>query len=773
MKHAMLLLLAAGTAGLLCAAPHPAPDDSWRFAVFGDTHVTPSQTSIPSEIVAALLEDGVSLVLVAGDLAEAGRGASLTQFRNQLLAWREVFAPLYAAGIGVYPVRGNHEADVANGLDTWKSIFSGSYAPPANGPAGEEGLTYSLVCNNARFIALDQYVAIHTVNQAWLDTQLAADPDHPHVFVFGHEPAFKVFHSDCLDADPPRRNTFWESLAAAGARLYFSGHDHFFDAARIDDGDGRTDDDLYQIVAGTGGGDKFLQYNYNGSNDPYDPAGMFHEAQFGYILVEVSGSDTSGRAVTLTWKHRVADDAGGVSYAATDDVIRYSLPAAPAGFGYPVVDTGVTACFDDTAEIVPPASGQDFFGQDAQHAGHTPAYTDNGDGTVTDTVTGLMWIQARGAKVSWSEALAGAASCSTGDYSDWRVPTIKELYSLILFTGAQGASLTSPAGYIPFIDTACFDFAYGTGTGDERVIDCQDWSATEYVSTTMGGVETVFGVNFADGRIKGYPKYLQGSAGGSDNLLYVRYVRGNPAYGANRFVDNMDGTILDAATGLMWDQADSGSGMDWRSALAWVQAKNAQNHREHGDWRLPNAKELHSIVDYSRSPDTTASAALNPLFSCTPITNEGGEPDFPFFWTSTSFRDGTPDGVPAAYICFGRGLGWMQRPPGSGEYQLEDVHGAGAQRSDPKSGSASEYPLGRGPQGDVVRIDNFARLVRDAPAGDVNIDATVDAADVALLRNYLAGNARLTPAGRALADLTGEGDVSVLDLLFLTTLLLP
>ncbi len=758
MKHAMLLLLAAGTAGLLCAAPHPAPDDSWRFAVFGDTHVTPSQTSIPSEIVAALLEDGVSLVLVAGDLAEAGRGASLTQFRNQLLAWREVFAPLYAAGIGVYPVRGNHEADVANGLDTWKSIFSGSYAPPANGPAGEEGLTYSLVCNNARFIALDQYVAIHTVNQAWLDTQLAADPDHPHVFVFGHEPAFKVFHSDCLDADPLRRNTFWESLAAAGAGSISQATTTSLTPRGSTTGTAGRTTTSTRLWPEPAAGTSSSRYNYNGSNDPYDPAGMFHEAQFGYILVEVSGSGASGRAVTLTWKHRVADDAGGVLYAATDDVIRYSLPAAPAGFGYPVVDTGVTMPgFDDTAEIVPPASGQDFFGQDAQHAGHTPAYTDNGDGTVTDTVTGLMWIQARGAKVSWSEALADAASCSTGGYSDWRVPTIKELLFPHSVHRRAGASLTSPAGYIPFIDTACFDFAYGTGTGDERVIDCQDWSATEYVSTTMGGVETVFGVNFADGRIKGYPKYLQGSAGGSDNLLYVRYVRGNAAYGANRFVDNMDGTILDAATGLMWDQADSGSGMDWRSALAWMRAKNAQNHREHGDWRLPDAKELHSIVDYSRSARYHGVGGAQPLFSCTPITNEGGEPDFPFFWTSTSFRDGTLDGVPAAYICFGRGLGLMQRPPGSGEYQLEDVHGAGAQRSDPKSGSASEYPLGRGPQGDVVRIDNFARLVRDALAGDVNIDATVDAADVALLRNYLAGNARLTPAGRALADLTGEG----------------
>jgi hypothetical protein len=41
-----------------------------------------------------------------------------------------------------------------------------------------------------------------------------------------------------------------------------------------------------------------------------------------------------------------------------------------------------------------------------------------------------------------------------------------------------------------------------------------------------------------------------------------------------------------------------------------------------------------------------------------------------------------------------------------------DVHGAGAQRSDPKAGSAADYPTGNGPQGDAVRIYNDVRLVR-------------------------------------------------------------
>ncbi len=37
---------------------------------------------------------------------------------------------------------------------------------------------------------------------------------------------------------------------------------------------------------------------------------------------------------------------------------------------------------------------------------------------------------------------------------------------------------------------------------------------------------------------------------------------------------------------------------------------------------------------------------------------------------------------------------------------------AGAQRSDPKASNPADFPRGRGPQGDVVRINNFVRLVR-------------------------------------------------------------
>ena len=60
---------------------------------------------------------------------------------------------------------------------------------------------------------------------------------------------------------------------------------------------------------------------------------------------------------------------------------------------YKIVDTGQSKYYDNQSEITAPELGANFYGQDASINGHQPNYTDNGDGTVTDNVTGLMWQQ--------------------------------------------------------------------------------------------------------------------------------------------------------------------------------------------------------------------------------------------------------------------------------------------------------------------------------------------------------------------------------------------
>ena len=386
---------------------------------------------------------------------------------------------------------------------------------------------------------------------------------------------------------------------------------------------------------------------------------------------------------------------------------------------YTIVDTAQIRCYSNNAEIEFPKANADFFGQDAQYIGNEPAYKNNGDGTVTDLNTGLMWQSDPGEKMTFKQAVAGAATCRVGRYDDWRLATIKELYSLILFSGTDPDPRSQNSSrQRPFIDTKYFKFRYGNPDHGERIIDSQFATCTKYVSTTMRGNETMFGVNFADGRIKGYPI---GSTGARrEKTYYVMYVRGNSDYGKNDFKDNNDGTVTDKATGLMWMKVDSDKlkagknkdgKMNWQEALDW--AENLE-YAGYSDWRLPNVKELQSIVDYTRSPATTNSAAIDPVFQTTSFIAEGGEKDYPNYWSGTTHASLSRAST-AAYVAFGRSFGWM-RNRRTGQYMLMDVHGAGSQRSDPKSGDPSRFPYGRGPQGDVIRIYNFVRCVRGGTA---------------------------------------------------------
>lgn len=409
-------------------------------------------------------------------------------------------------------------------------------------------------------------------------------------------------------------------------------------------------------------------------------------------------------------------------------------PAAPAAdSAYPVVDTGQSRCYGTRggAQRSCPKPGEGGFGQDAQYNLNSPRYRDNGDGTVSDKITGLMWEKGFTRNVPWRDAPRYAVRANTGGHADWRVPTIKELYSLMDFdgvTGGMGNTSQAPSDAKPYLDTGVFDFEYPTDPearaassgGHVRFIDAQYISSTAYQGLTMRRNATFFGVNFADGRIKGYQQMPRMRAG-----FYLRLVRGNPAYGRNLFRDDGNGVVTDRATGLAWMQVDSGheslrdrlgrphygdGRMDWLEALTFCEGLS---HAGFDDWRLPHAKELQSLVDYTRSPQSTRSAALDPLFHATPITDESGGPNFPGYWTSTTHLDGRYPGTDAIVVYFGEALGafadsgggmggppsgGMGGPPGMGgqsmggqqggpggstrssgsRKDITDVHGAGA-----------------------------------------------------------------------------------------------
>ncbi len=170
----------------------------------------------------------------------------------------------------------------------------------------------------------------------------------------------------------------------------------------------------------------------------------------------------------------------------------------------------------------------------------------------------------------------------------------------------------------------------------------------------------------------GYPVY--GKPDSSDKTYYVRFVRANLQYGLNSFIDNGDNTISDTATGLTWMKLDSGhpllsinmenytrddGSLNWKEALDF--AENL-TYAGFSDWRLPDAKELHSIVDYERSPDTTNSPAINPIFDTTSILDGSNQLDYPYFWTGTTHLDGPVTGEYGIYISFGEAEGYFSAP---------------------------------------------------------------------------------------------------------------
>jgi len=123
-----------------------------------------------------------------------------------------------------------------------------------------------------------------------------------------------------------------------------------------------------------------------------------------------------------------------------------------------------------------------------------------------------------------------------------------------------------------------------------------------------------------------------------------QYATGCPTEG--RFADNGDGTVTDSCTGLMWqkDPADmdgngTPSGVDavtWFGALAYCENLSFAGH---DDWRLPNVRELQSIVDYGRSDP-----AIDPVFNATGATVN--------YWSSTS---GTDFSLRGWYVTFSLG----------------------------------------------------------------------------------------------------------------------
>jgi gluconolactonase len=270
--------------------------------------------------------------------------------------------------------------------------------------------------------------------------------------------------------------------------------------------------------------------------------------------------------------------------------------AAALTFG-PLPDTGQAGDFTSSP------------GEDSDYTINAPSFTDNGDGTVTDAVTGLLWQKGDGGEAAWEKARSYADGLVLGGYDDWRLPSSHELFCL------QDLGRHDPA-----LDTGIF-----TKTAAEHY-----WAA----DASAGDAGMAWAVD-GGGGIAPHRKTGDPGAGGR---FHVRCVRdGNTATApTGDFTANGDGTATSAATGLVWQSPEAPSDMTWEGALAYCEGLVLGGR---DDWRLPNAKELRSLANDTRSGPSLNSTAF-----------PGARPSA--YWTSTTDAG---DQAKAWTVDFGQG----------------------------------------------------------------------------------------------------------------------
>ena len=238
--------------------------------------------------------------------------------------------------------------------------------------------------------------------------------------------------------------------------------------------------------------------------------------------------------------------------------------------------TGVYKCSNNSEKIECPASGGDFYGQDAQYADagacapHDFAINSKfpEEPTVLVRNTNLEWAQKFFEGKTWEEAADFCENLTYAGKSDWRLPTMHEFFSIYDKSESDGYPLHQ-------IYFQGFSFSYSYLWSSDSYDDEKAWT---FSNNVMGGSE-------------GTP-YLSSKSQKNG----VRCVRGEkfqkPVF--ETLTVNGDKVVTDSATGFMW-QKDHVLKGEWKQALNYCENLV---YAGYSDWRVPNRNELLSLIDY-------------------------------------------------------------------------------------------------------------------------------------------------------------------------------
>ena len=322
------------------------------------------------------------------------------------------------------------------------------------------------------------------------------------------------------------------------------------------------------------------------------------------------------------------------------------FPSLASAASVDLAKTGQSTCYNQTGVVID-CSGT---GQDGEYqkgvAWPDPRFTNNGDGTITDKLTGLTWLQNTQCigRLEWLDALTSVnalanSSCGLTDGSvagDWRMPNYLELMSIANLGVANSLAWLTSFGF-----TNLQGLAYWSSTSTTSV---KNYAFSYQFSHRFSGVSQktqdyqtwpVKGVSSGPARIWRTGQTICSSDTGTIIPCAGTGQDGEYQAGAPlpdpRFVDNTDGTVTDNLTGLTWLQnTNCFDKFGWEDALSDANsladgACGLTDGSTAGNWRLPNAMEIISLTDYSQT------APMLPAGH--PFTNVS----FKYHWSSTTW----------------------------------------------------------------------------------------------------------------------------------------
>ena len=310
----------------------------WSFGVMDDTQWTCSSDpagSNPQQMAKAIIDQvnaqfigaGVKFVIQVGDLAD-------TTSDSAIQARAEAARPLLEAGIGFFPMRGNHEvrAKSANnyGIPQFQASFpqtrgrtntfgTADFNSPTSVSGDLDGMSYSFdygaADSTARFVVIDPWATpgMHVTQgkfdygysiadqQSWIDTRLdKSSRGTTHAFVFSHQPVMAEHHQDTPFAgdtatNPAMQNAFFASLQTNDVRYYICGHDHIHQRSLVVSPDGLS---TVEEVIGVSDSSKFYKpkatHDVGWAGQKYRETSLAQErGTVGYYIYTVDGPRVS------------------------------------------------------------------------------------------------------------------------------------------------------------------------------------------------------------------------------------------------------------------------------------------------------------------------------------------------------------------------------------------------------------------------------------------------------------------------------------------------